>query len=383
MILEDNMDKKRCIFHIPNKLDKNGKSGSQVRPRKMIEAFENIGYNVDVIMGCGEERKEAINKIKNNISSGVKYDFLYSESSTMPTLLTQENHIPKYPFLDFGFFKFCKKNNIPIGLFYRDIYWKFDIYKEDVSLPKRIVSVPFYKYDLKKYNELLHILYTPSDIFAGYLSEVNVNKTDLPPGCPEIKEELIRKREDYFNQSLLKDELRIFYVGGVSKKLYDLTLLLKVIQNKKNVFLTICCREEEWQKEKVNYDEYLTQNVKVIHEAGEKMSEEYFKCDICNAFLGVQEYRKIAMPIKVLEYLGYVTPIIAAKGTASGSFVEKNQIGFVIDYNEKELDTLLNDILHDKIRLKQIHNQALKAIKENTWEARAKKVANDLTKIKK
>ena len=111
------MKEKRCIFHIPNYIDKTSKSGSSVRPQMMIKAFEEIGYHVDYVMGYGKERKSQIEKIKRNIRNGVKYEFLYAENSTTPTLLTEKNHIPKYPFLDFGFFKFCKKYGIKIGLF--------------------------------------------------------------------------------------------------------------------------------------------------------------------------------------------------------------------------------------------------------------------------
>ena len=42
---------KRCIFHIPNSLDKSAKSGSNIRPLKMIEAFKKNGYIIDVVMG--------------------------------------------------------------------------------------------------------------------------------------------------------------------------------------------------------------------------------------------------------------------------------------------------------------------------------------------
>ena len=91
------MKEKRCIFHIPNYIDKTSKSGSSVRPQMMIKAFEEIGYHVDYVMGYGKERKSQIEKIKRNIRNGVKYEFLYAENSTTPTLLTEKNHIPKYP----------------------------------------------------------------------------------------------------------------------------------------------------------------------------------------------------------------------------------------------------------------------------------------------
>ena len=75
---------KRCIFHVPNHINPDGKSGSQVRPIKMLNAFINRGYEVDVIEGYGKERKEALKRIKKRIRQGIQYDFLYSESSTMP-----------------------------------------------------------------------------------------------------------------------------------------------------------------------------------------------------------------------------------------------------------------------------------------------------------
>ena len=107
--------KKRCIYHIPNYINPEGNSGSSLRPRKMLEAFKSIGYEVDYVMGYAEDRKKQIDNIKQNIKNGVKYEFMYSESSTMPTLLTEKNHLPTHPFLDFGFMKFCKKNGIKIG----------------------------------------------------------------------------------------------------------------------------------------------------------------------------------------------------------------------------------------------------------------------------
>ncbi len=77
---------KKIIFHLPMEIDKNRPSGSQIRPLKILQAFKNIGYKVDIVMGDVKTRKRQIKKIKRNISNGVKYDFLYSESSTMPTV---------------------------------------------------------------------------------------------------------------------------------------------------------------------------------------------------------------------------------------------------------------------------------------------------------
>lgn len=77
---------KRMIFHIPIKIDLNRASASQIRPMKMIKAFKECGYDVVIVEGYGKERKKQIKEIKDNILKGIKYDFLYSESSTMPDI---------------------------------------------------------------------------------------------------------------------------------------------------------------------------------------------------------------------------------------------------------------------------------------------------------
>ena len=102
------MGKKRCIFHYPNPISDKMSAGSSVRPNQMLNAFKLCGYIVDDVTGYGSERKQKIREIKKNIKNGVKYDFVYSESINIPTVLSEENHIPIYPFLDFSFFTFCR-----------------------------------------------------------------------------------------------------------------------------------------------------------------------------------------------------------------------------------------------------------------------------------
>ncbi len=57
----------RIIFHIPNQIDEQLASGSHIRPLKMLTAFKEIGYHVDVIMGYVKDRRKQIQAIKTNI----------------------------------------------------------------------------------------------------------------------------------------------------------------------------------------------------------------------------------------------------------------------------------------------------------------------------
>lgn len=372
-----NSDKKYCIFHVPNYIDKRVVSGSQVRPLKMLQAFRNIGYEVDYVMGYGKERKSQIECIKENISKGRKYEFLYSESSTMPTLLTEKNHLPRYPFLDFGFMEYCKSHGIKIGLFYRDIHWKFKKYKEDVAWYKRLVSVPMYKYDLKKYRKLVDVLYLPSEKMKEEIRELsNLNIEILPPGAVENRD-IIEGREKYFSEKKNNNLLKIFYVGGISG-IYDLTGIFRAVKLNSNVYITVCCRLDEWEIEKERYAPVLSERVKIVHDSGDNLKQYYMDSDICACYFPLSKYMQFAVPIKLFEYTGYVTPVIATKGSEAGRFLEKWNSGFVINYGEKEINNLIeqlqikSDILYDK------HYAAIKCLEMNTWEQRAMQVEKDL-----
>ena len=70
----------------------------------MMEAFRSLGIEVDVVSGYSSERAAAISRIERGLRQGVHYAFMYGESSTEPTLLTDRHHLPLHPTLNFGFF---------------------------------------------------------------------------------------------------------------------------------------------------------------------------------------------------------------------------------------------------------------------------------------
>lgn len=374
--MKENIEK-RCIYHVPNYINPKGNSGSSIRPQKMLQAFKNIGYNVDVVMGYAKDRKKQINRIKDNIKKGIKYEFMYSESSTMPTLLTEKNHLPTHPFLDFGFMKFCKKNNIKIGLYYRDIYWRFPYYRESVNNTiKRNFAIFMYNYDFYKYNKLLDYIYIQSLGMKEYFPK-NKNKMNvgiLPPGC-EKNEKLIWQKKAYLKNVNTKN-INIFYVGGIGR-LYNIENLLKIANKKEFLNLTICCRKDEWDKEYEKYKGLLCPRITIVHAHSSELEKYYKDADICSIYFPQEEYRNFVMPIKLFEYIGNVTPIIATANTATGNFVEENDIGWAIA-NDNELEDLFEKIYNNREELLKKYYNLEKVLESNTWEKRAQKVADDL-----
>lgn len=363
---------KRCIFHIPNYLDPNRASASQIRPKKMMNAFEQIGYKVDIVQGYGRNRKRIIEEIKRNIDNGVKYEFLYSESSTAPTLLTEKHHFPTYPFLDFGFFKYIKDHGIKIGLFYRDIYWKFPEYKKSVKGIKYHAAILMYCYDLMKYKDLVDKLYLPSIEGYKYIKrEIPFQIIgELPPGCECNREQAEGRGEN-------KDTITLLYVGGLGGH-YRIHEILKAVSEIPKIELNICCREDEWEQEKEFYSKYLKENIHICHEKEKGLEKLYERTDIGLVYFEPSSYRRMAMPYKTFEYLEHGLPVIASSETAIGYFIEKKNIGWSIKYDANELKKMLLRIINNYNEILEKREKCKLEISRNTWMQRAKRVEKDL-----
>jgi hypothetical protein len=148
------------IFHHPRPIHEDAISGSRVRPARMAEAFESLGFKVELAVGYADGRTRAIRRIKEARQRGQKFDLLYSESLSTPTLWPKRNRFRL--FLDLGFLRWCKAQAIPIGLFYRDVHWRFDHYRATVPWYRRAVAVPLYWYDWLWYRRWVDHLFIPS-----------------------------------------------------------------------------------------------------------------------------------------------------------------------------------------------------------------------------
>lgn len=360
--------KKYMIFHVPNHIDPSRKSGSHIRPTRMKEAFEKIGYEVDSVMGYKDERKRAMNRIRRKIKRGISYDFCYSESSTMPTELTERNHLPTTFGMDFGFFRDLKKAGIPIGLFYRDCYWLFDDYKAVTTPMKRRVAIAFYKRDLKKYKELVDILYLPHESMAKVLPVTYDRIRSLPPAIDEM---MPGEPEEI-------PPLEIFYVGGIAGH-YQLEMLFSAVSELKDTRLTVICRQDEWEAQKKIFEPYLCDRITIDH-GGEEVYRKYIeKADIGAVFTKPSPYWDFAVPVKVYEYLKYGLPIIGNRFTATEETIEK--AGFITDYDKDALMNRLQELIDDPEKVREKRKQAIALGKENLWTDRAKQVQKELLEL--
>ena len=358
----------RMVFHLPQRIGVNGRSASGIRPVKMMEAFRKIGYQVDIISGSSYQRKIAIKKIKMQMRSGVVYDFVYSESSTMPTALTDVHHLPVRPFLDFGFFRFCRRLNVPVLLFYRDIYWRFPNYGRELSFIRRKGAMIFYWLDLLQYRMAVNLLFLPSLRMRPYVPVFPKRKMrELPPGC------IIKEKEtaNYRKSS----EFRILYVGGVGAH-YRLDILIGAIAKISGAELVICTRIEEWAKfMESNPHRSVPKNVKIVHSTGMELERLYEDIDICSLVVEPQEYWSFAAPMKLFEYIGHGKPVIASRGTFAGDFVMEQDIGWTVSYDIDSVTDMLNHLIVVRESVDSKAENATRVAMAHTWNERAHRVA--------
>jgi hypothetical protein len=338
----------------------------------MLAAFRESGYIVDLVTGYSVERKKCIDKVKEKIMHGEKYEFVYSESSTMPTALTDPHHLPLHPFLDWQFFSFCKKNNIPIGLFYRDVYWRFKNYGKGLNPIKKAVAKFSYEFDLWVYERTLSKLYLPSMDMGAYVPHVSPSRfVALPPG--HVSPDIVTQPVSELGISPLK----LFYVGGMSSH-YQMHELFKAVLNVPDVQLTLCTREAEWRSVQHEYPA-LAPNIKVVHLSGAAMEAQLQACDIAVLFVKPQEYWEFASPVKLYEYLGFQKPILASEGTLAGRFVKEQGIGWSLPYDMNAVTKLLGALRQRPVLFNPIYEKLKQVAPHHSWQARAEQVITDLT----
>lgn len=360
---------KRIIFHMPLPIEENPSSASGIRPRMMLNSFKELGYEVHLITGYVKERKKQFKLLKDTIKKGVVYDLIYSESSTQPTALTEINHLPVAPNLEVRIFKFCKRNNIKIGLFYRDIHWVFPFYGEFLPSWQKHAAIYFYKRDLEIYEKYLDVLYLPSLQMADYIPNSNAFRIEeLPPGHG------LKKK---INSPIIEiKKIKLLYIGGIGAN-YKLHELVKGIEGIDSVECTISTRKENWELVKSEYT--LGKNVNLLHKSGKELIPLYDSANICLLMVEPQEYWRFAVPFKLFEYMEKGLPIIASEGTLVAQFVDMHNLGWVIPYNANSLRELLIHLENnpDEIILK---TQIIRDAAMNfTWKKRAEKVIKDLT----
>lgn len=372
-------EKPLMIFHVAYRLNPDAKSASGIRPLKMRQAFEEIGYRVLEISGRHPQRRAQIKRIRGLIAGGLRVDFVYSESATAPTGLGEPVTSATSLSRDIRFLRFCRQSGIPVGLFYRDIYWNFPIYTEVLRWPMYVLMRMLHRRDLRGYRRANIDVYVPSMEMSEWVPIIDRARfRELPPGG-EIRDSTVETQgaDDSSSESSARASLRLLYVGGLSDN-YRLHESVRAIAGRKGVSLTICTREAEWQARESEYRDLMAPNIRVVHRSGDELRELYDEANACLLAVEPIVYWTFAVPVKLFEYLGNGKPVIASAGSYSGRFVRDQSVGWTVAYGADEFADTLDRLVERPEELEAVTEWVRTVRRDHTWQARAKQVVADL-----
>lgn len=352
--------KKNIIIFYPFDIS-NVASGSRVRPYKIYESFLKSGFDVFLISGNKSERKKIFKRFKSEDVE--KYSYCYFELPTFPI----------NPLIDYQILFYLKRKKIPIGVYYRDAYWKFRNYFRR-NEPQRSMLLLRYKADFAVLRKTVSSIFFPSLSFSRLFKIKKIKKIILPPGA-EIKNDKFyrRKREPAFG----------IYVGGISER-YGLELLLDAfdnLQKSRKINLILVCRKEDLAKKKNIIKEYSKKNwLCFFHESGKDLERLYERADFGILPLKKDNYNDLALPVKLFEYLSYGLPVVATDCYEIGKFVKKNKIGLVCKDNPESLARAILEITGNKEKYEKVRKNTFSTLGAgNLWEDRVKKIDESLT----
>ncbi len=353
---------KKIIFHYPGPFYKTLDGGEKKRPFMMCQAFEGLGYEVYKIIGSRKERKIKLNKIIHHLD---EFDFIYSENSTLPLGLCGRYHLPSLSSSDYKLFKRAYSKHIPIGVFIRDIYWKYKSFSKEVGHIKHLLSIPFYQNEFKLYKKYSKVIFVPSNNFIKQISIINKNKCFvLPPGA-EIIERSKKKH-------IIKLPIKLIYVGSIKPPIYDISELLDNVSKYKDKYhLTIVTRRDEWHLYSDFY-KISPPNIRVIYLSGIKLKNKLLESDISLIYLNDSDYRKICMPLKLFEAIGAGLPIITKGDNSVTNFVKENKIGWCKEGLAK--NNIFEHFIQNPQKIAEKTKNVLSIQKKHTWKERAKTV---------
>lgn len=327
------------------------KSGSSVRPKKIYDAFLEEEYKVTLLTGLQNRRLERwksawrfFKDIRKN-----KYDFCYIEPPAGPIFNLCDHMLFVY---------ISKIKKIPMGLFYRDAYWKFADWYNIKGIKKHIINT-MHKFDWFIISNSCKTIYFPTKMM-GDLFEFK-HKEPLPPACEKI-----------VIDTETKNSVELIYVGGVSEQ-YGGQLLLETlckVNEVKEMNLHLVCRKEEKDK-LIKYEDKPW--LKVYHSSGDELKEIYKKANLAIIPRKVDFYMDFSMPVKLFEYISYEIPIISTQCKEVANFIRTNDIGRISNDNIDSLYQCLLDITIEDI---DKYTENIKSVKNNnTWNKRIEQIS--------
>ncbi|WP_296498648.1 glycosyltransferase [uncultured Actinomyces sp.] len=368
------------VFHAPFPLQPDRVAASMLRPLAMRRAFADLGYRIMEVTGYAAQRRRAMARVWAAIAAGERIEFVYSENATIPNALTEPRHLPVHPVLDAAFFRHCQRSGVPVGVFYRDVYWRFPRFREGINPILEAGLQVAYRSELMAFDKAGLHLFLPSRAMARHVPHVDpARMSALPPGAPDVEPGgACGNGNDGSDGSDDGGDLELLFVGVLQDN-YRLDACLRAVSRAPGTRVTLCVRQETWEETREHYTPLLPAGrADVVHRSGSDLLPLYERADLGVLFTEPNPYWDFAVPYKLYEYLAHELPVIAVRGTQTGRLVEEMRIGWVLDYDTDALSGLLRRLREAPEEIEAVRRRMRQVLPDQTWRARARTVAQVL-----
>ena len=361
------------IFHAPFPLQPGRLAASILRPLAMRQAFADLGYRVMEVTGYAAQRRQAMRRVRAAIAAGAAPAFVYGENATIPNALTEPRHLPPHPLLDLSFFRDCQRAGVPVGIFYRDVYWRFPQFRKGINPILEAGLQATYRGELLAYQRLGIHLFLPSRAMGRHIPFLTPERASALPaveagggsrptvGAPDA------------------EDLDLLFVGVLQDN-YRLDACLRAVSQTPGTRVTLCVRQETWEETREHYAPLLPAGrADVVHRSGSELLPLYERADLGVLFTEPNPYWAFAVPYKLYEYLAHELPVIAVRGTQTGRLVQEMGIGWVLEYDAGALSALLRHLREAPEEIEAVRRRMREVLPSQTWQARARQVAEELT----
>jgi glycosyltransferase involved in cell wall biosynthesis len=364
---------KKVLVYYPFPLAAQRNSGSKLRPHEMYNAFcewgAKEGIEVILISGTSAEREKQFCQLRNE-GKLTNLLFCYMENQTIPLWLTDPGHKPQRPLVDWKVLRYLKEHHVPVGVFYRDVYWKFDELYPLKGWKKKIMQT-IYQWEERFYEKYCDVIFLPSLEMGKYVS-IQRPMVDLPPGGK--KKALPSKRHH-------GSTFQAIYVGGINNDDYGLPLLLDALEvvnrHQRYVHLTVVCRKDEYDALPVSKKERIQQlQAEVKHVSGEELDRLYAQMDFAFIPRIRSEYNDFSVPVKLVEYLSNGLPVVATSCLAQKRFIEADGYGIICDDNKHSMAKAIQTMMQSLDGYRD--NIVRTFVAKHSWVARVEKVKKTL-----
>ena len=347
-------------------------SGSSVRPRKMKEALESLGAEVKTFGGINNNillRRKTVAGIRDLLKNW-QPDACYIEPPSGPM----------FYYGDVRLIKILHKRGVPVSIFYRDAYWKYQEYSTERRLTvagylKRLIIRHMQAYQWNVFRKNINLIYFPSLTMA---EEFDCPCKDvLPPGS-FVPEAVLQKE--------LSDPLQFIFVGGATRN-YGIFLTIEAFEklNRSGIRarLYCICPQDQWNSLGLDKEKYKGW-LEVIHTSGDENLKTYYeKSDVALLTAPRTFYRDFAVPVKIFEYISYLKPVLVTNCIETARVVKENGIGWVTEDHAVSVTRKLQELCDNPQEILKVRDHMREARSSNLWISRAEKVIRDLENLNK